>query len=94
MVADRKGTRNGMRTWSGNFSPTLNWKRKSSGNAGCRAEEARFAALRAFGNPTLIREQTRAVWTWDWLERLVARHEVRRAHVAALARVCNRLACW
>lgn len=33
--------------------------------------EARFAALRAFGNPTLIREQTRAVWTWKWLERLV-----------------------
>ena len=35
------------------------------------AEEARFAAVRAFGNPTLIREQTRAVWTWNWLERLL-----------------------
>ena len=38
---------------------------------GLSAEEARFAAVRAFGNPTLIREQTRAVWTWNWLERLL-----------------------
>ena len=30
-------------------------------------EEARYAALRAFGNPSLISEQTRAVWSWDWL---------------------------
>jgi len=32
--------------------------------------EARHAALRSFGNPTLIREQTRAVWSWNWLESL------------------------
>ena len=38
---------------------------------GLSPEEARFAAVRAFGNPTLIREQTRALWTWNWLERLV-----------------------
>ena len=38
---------------------------------GLSGDEARFAALRAFGNPTLIREQTRAVWAWNWLERLV-----------------------
>jgi hypothetical protein len=38
---------------------------------GLSAEEARFAAVRAFGNPTVIREQTRAVWTWNWLERLL-----------------------
>jgi len=37
---------------------------------GLSPEGARFAAVRAFGNPTLIREQTRAVWTWNWLERL------------------------
>jgi len=30
----------------------------------------RYAALRAFGNPALIREQTRAVWSWNWLESL------------------------
>jgi predicted permease len=38
---------------------------------GMSAEEARYAALRSFGNPTLICEQTRAVWSWNWLESLV-----------------------
>ena len=38
---------------------------------GLSPEEARSAARRAFGNPTLIREQTRAVWTWKWIEQLV-----------------------
>ena len=33
-------------------------------------EEARYAALRAFGNPALVREQTRATWHWNWLESL------------------------
>jgi predicted permease len=37
---------------------------------GISAQEARYAALRAFGNPALIREQTRAVWSWNWLESL------------------------
>jgi predicted permease len=38
---------------------------------GIAPEEARYAALRAFGNPTVIREQTRKVWSWDRLETLV-----------------------
>ena len=38
---------------------------------GLSAEEAHYAARRAFGNTTLIREQTRAVWSWSWLEQLV-----------------------
>ena len=38
---------------------------------GLSAEEAHYAARRAFGNTTLIREQTRAVWSWVWMERLV-----------------------
>ena len=38
---------------------------------GLSAEEARSAARRAFGTTTLIREQTRAVWSWVWMERLV-----------------------
>jgi hypothetical protein len=42
---------------------------------GLSAEEARHAARRAFGNTTLIREQTRAVWSWSWLEQLV--HDVK-----------------
>src|SRR6266849_658121 len=37
---------------------------------GISGEEARYAALRAFGNPTLIREQTLAIWSWNWLESL------------------------
>ena len=37
---------------------------------GVSEEEARYAALRAFGNPDLIREQTLAVWSWNWLESL------------------------
>ncbi len=35
---------------------------------GLSPEEARHAALRAFGNPTVIREHTRAVWSWNGLE--------------------------
>jgi hypothetical protein len=38
---------------------------------GLPAREARHAALRAFGNPTLIREHTRAVWSWNRLEDLL-----------------------
>jgi predicted permease len=37
---------------------------------GLSSEEARYAALRAFGNPALIREQTHATWSWNWLESL------------------------
>ncbi len=37
---------------------------------GASGEEARYAALRAFGNPTLIHEQTRAARSWYWLESL------------------------
>lgn len=38
---------------------------------GLSPEEVRHAALRAFGNPTLIREHTRAVWSWNMLENLL-----------------------
>src|SRR5216683_2519522 len=37
---------------------------------GISEEEAHYAALRAFGNPTVIREQTLAIWSWNWLESL------------------------
>jgi len=39
--------------------------------AGLPAEEARYAARRAFGNTTLIKEQTREVWGWTGFERLL-----------------------
>lgn len=38
--------------------------------AAMSAEEARSAALRAFGNPALLREQARATWSWNRLESL------------------------
>ena len=37
---------------------------------GLSGEEARYAALRAFGNPALIREETHAIWSWTWRESL------------------------
>lgn len=37
--------------------------------AGMAPDEARAAALRSFGNPTLLREQTRETWSWYWLEK-------------------------
>jgi predicted permease len=36
--------------------------------AGMSADEARYAALRSFGNPALLRDQTRAAWSWAWIE--------------------------
>ena len=38
--------------------------------AGMSAEDARNAALRTFGNPTVLRDQARATWSWQWLELL------------------------
>jgi hypothetical protein len=38
--------------------------------AGMSAEEARYAALREFGNPALMRDEARATWNWQWLELL------------------------
>ncbi|HEX3968170.1 MAG TPA: ABC transporter permease [Edaphobacter sp.] len=35
---------------------------------GMSPEEARSAALRRFGNPTLVRDQARSMWSWNWLE--------------------------
>jgi putative ABC transport system permease protein len=41
--------------------------------------DARAAALRKFGNPLRVAEETRAVWRWAWVERLLqdARYAVR-----------------
>ncbi|HEV2287440.1 MAG TPA: ABC transporter permease [Candidatus Acidoferrales bacterium] len=38
---------------------------------GMSPEEARFAAVRKFGNVTQVKEDTRGVWTTLWLEQLV-----------------------
>jgi predicted permease len=39
--------------------------------AGMNTEEARQAALRNFGNPTLLREQARESWSWNSIESLL-----------------------
>lgn len=38
---------------------------------GMSADQARSAALRAFGNPTLLRDQARSQWSWNWLEKFL-----------------------
>jgi putative ABC transport system permease protein len=43
--------------------------------AGMSPNEARAAALRAFGNPALLRDQTRATWGWNKLEAIL--HDLR-----------------
>lgn len=37
---------------------------------GMDPEEARFSALRLIGNPTLLEEEARSTWSWNWLESL------------------------
>jgi putative ABC transport system permease protein len=39
--------------------------------SGMSPDEARYAALRAFGNPGLKREETRDMWGWIMLEHLI-----------------------
>jgi len=49
---------------------------------GMPPEEARYAALRKFGNVTRVKEDTRAVWSFGWREQLLAGHPLRRTHGA------------
>jgi hypothetical protein len=37
---------------------------------GMPPDEARYAALRRFGNVTRVKEETREVWSFGWLEQL------------------------
>lgn len=47
--------------------------------SGMSPEQARRAALRVFGNPTVLKEETRDTWGWIWLEQLARdlRHSLR-----------------
>jgi putative ABC transport system permease protein len=40
-------------------------------DAGLASEEARYAAQRALGNETLVKEDIRQIWGWGWRERLL-----------------------
>src|SRR5882762_7427279 len=39
--------------------------------SGMTAEDARAAARRRFGNPTVLGEKSHTAWGWEWLEELV-----------------------
>ena len=38
---------------------------------GLAPDEARFAALRTFGNPTALGDEARSSWSWNWLEKFL-----------------------
>jgi len=38
--------------------------------AGMSQQDARYAAMRTFGNPTFLMEETRDTWGWLWLEQV------------------------
>jgi hypothetical protein len=38
--------------------------------AGMSPEQARYTAMRLFGNPTWLKEETLATWGWMWLEQM------------------------
>jgi predicted permease len=48
----------------------LEMKAQDHREAGMDAQQARYAARRQFGNVTLLREVSREMWGWAWLERL------------------------
>lgn len=52
------------------FHSDLELEEEELRECGFSAEGAHYEALRAFGNPALLREQTRAVWSWNWFESL------------------------
>jgi predicted permease len=61
---------------------------------GMPPDEARRAALRLFGNPTVLREQTQESWSWNWLEHLIqdvryALRQLRRNPELALTAVLS-----
>ena len=49
---------------------------------GMSPEEARYAAMRKFGNVTRVKEETREVWSFVWLEQLCAGRSLRSSHAA------------
>ena len=65
MVADQEA---GCGFGAGTAVGSRIWKKKSSATTECRPEEAHYAARRAFGNTTLIREQTHEAWGWAPIE--------------------------
>jgi predicted permease len=44
---------------------------KENISRGLAPDEARYAALRSFGNPTQLRDEARSSWSWNWLEKFL-----------------------
>ena len=65
--------------WQEEIRLHLDLERERQRDAGVPEDEALRAARRTLGNATLIRERTRDVWGWRWLDDLGrdARHAVR-----------------
>ena len=57
----------------------LEMKQAEHRERGLTAEEARAAALRQIGNAALLKEDSRRMWLWGWLEAAVqdTRHSFR-----------------
>jgi predicted permease len=49
----------------------LEMRQQQHVQAGMTANEARCAALRRFGNPTLLAENSHTAWGWRWFEELI-----------------------
>ena len=49
----------------------LELRRQQQEESGVAPKDARAAAYRRFGNPTLVRERSYTSWGWNWLEGLL-----------------------
>jgi predicted permease len=49
----------------------LELEAEEQSESGLSAQEARYAARRAFGNTTLVREEVREMWGWSSVERII-----------------------
>ena len=47
------------------------WRERDLMEAGVAPEDARYAARRRFGNDLVLREESRDMWGWTWLENLI-----------------------
>ncbi len=54
----------------GEIQKHVEFETRANIDAGMLPEEARYAALRKFGNISLAKEASREIWGWLWLERL------------------------
>src|SRR5438552_4098738 len=46
-------------------------REQEQAETGMSAEQAHFTVQRRFGNPILLREESRDMWGWNWLEDLL-----------------------